>query len=193
MVSAYNPAGTSTQVDISTKLQYNSNRSPQQLAGYPTITGGKQVNKLEVLRKCDLFRALANEPLSVVERLCTAEEFEPGAIMCKQGAKADKIYVIEDGVAGIILEVGQLTQRQVQAAANFDVVGWSALIEPYVFTATVKAVEKTRALAFNARELGRLLRDRTDIGYKVGPAVAYIVAKRLHHAYNQLLGVTSQD
>ncbi len=151
------------------------------------------MDKFEVLRKCDLFRGLDKEQIDVVEGLCTAEEFEPGTVMCKQGAKADKIYVIEDGVAGIILEVGQLSQRQVQAALDFDVAGWSALIEPYVYTATVKAIEKTRVLTFNARELGRLLRDRTDIGYKVGPAIAYVVAKRLHYAYNQLLGVTSQE
>ena len=151
------------------------------------------MDRLEVLRRCDLFRNLDDEQLREVEKLCTPEVFELGAIMCKQGRRADKVYVIEEGLAGIILEVGPLSERQVQPASNFDVVGWSALIEPYVSTATVRALERTKVLAFDAHELGRLLRTRPDIGYKVGPAVAYVVAKRLHNAYTQLLGVTSQD
>ena len=151
------------------------------------------MDKLEVLRKAELFRELNDEQLSVVEKLCTPQVFEAGAVICKQGTQADRIYVIEEGLAGIILEVGPLSERQVQAASNFEVVGWSGLIEPYLSTATVKAIEETKVLAFDARELGRLLRTNHEIGYKVGPAVARVVAKRLHSAYTQLLGVTSQD
>ena len=151
------------------------------------------MDKLEVLRKCDLFRDLDDEKLSVVEKMCTAQVLETGTIMAKQGRQADKIYVIEEGLAGIVLEVSALSQRQVQAASNFEVVGWSGLIEPFISTATVKALETTKVLVFDARELGKLLRINHGIGYKVGPAVACVVAKRLHSAYTQLLGVTSQD
>ena len=151
------------------------------------------MDRLEVLRKSELFRALDDEQLSLVERMCTAQVFESGAIICKQDRKEDKIFVIEEGLVAILLEVGPLSQRQVQAASNFEVVGWSALIEPYICTATVKAIEKTKVLALDARELGRLFHSKPDIMYKVGSAVAYVVAKRLRSAYTQLLGVTSQD
>ena len=151
------------------------------------------MDKLEILRKSELFRNLDDEQLSLVEKMCTSEVFEPGAIICKQDSKLDRILVIEDGLVGIILEVGPLSQRQVQAASNFEVIGWSALIEPYVCTATARAIEKTKVLALNGRDLGKLFRAEPDIMYKVGSAVACVVAKRLRHAYTQLLGVTSQD
>ena len=125
--------------------------------------------------------------------MCTSEVFEPGEIICKQDRKEGKIFVIEEGLVAILLEVGPLSQRQVQAASNFEAIGWSALIEPYVCTATAKAIEKTRVLAFDAKELGRLFRSNPDIMYKVGSAVACVVVKRLRSAYTQLLGVTSQD
>jgi len=151
------------------------------------------MDKLEVLRKCELFRELNDEQLSLVEKMCTSEVFEPGAIICKQDRKENKIYVIEEGLVAIILEAGPLSQRQVQAASNFEVVGWSALIEPYISTATAKAMEKTKVLVFDAHELGHLFHTKPDIMYKVGSAVACVVAKRLRYAYTQLLGVTSQD
>lgn len=151
------------------------------------------MDKLEVLRKSELFRELNDEQLGILAGMCTSQVFEPGAIICRQDSKQDKIYVIEDGLVAIILEVGPLSQRQVQAASNFEVIGWSALIAPYISTATAKAMEKTKVLVFDAYEMGRLFRTKPDIMYKVGSAVACVVAKRLRHAYTQLLGVTSQD
>lgn len=151
------------------------------------------MNKLEVLRKSDLFRGLNDEQLAVVEKMCTSEVFEPGAIICKQDTKSDKIYVIEEGLAGIILELGPLAQRQVQGISNFETFGWSAMIEPHTSTATVKAIEKTKVLAFNGQELCDLCLTKPEVGCKVGRAVALIVAIRLRHAFTQLLGVTSQD
>jgi len=151
------------------------------------------VDRLEVLKKSELFHALDDEQLSLVEKMCTTQVFEPGEIVCKQDRKEDKISVIEEGLVAILLEVGPLSQRQVQAASEFEVVGWSALIEPYICTATVKAIEKTKVLTIDAHELGQLFHNKPAIMYKVGSAVACIVAKRLRSAYTQLLGVTSQD
>jgi CRP-like cAMP-binding protein len=151
------------------------------------------MNKLEVLKKSELFRDLDSEQLSVVEKMCTPMVFEPGAILCKQAKKEENIYVIEEGLVGIFLELGPLTQRQVQAASNFDVVGWSAVIEPRIATATAKAIEKTKVLAFNGQALYELSSTNPAIGSRVSWGVTRIVATRLHNAFSQLLGVTSQD
>ena len=151
------------------------------------------MDRLEVLKKTELFHALDDEQLRLVEKMCTSQVFEPGEIICKQDRKEDKISVIEEGLVAILLEVGPLSQRQVQAASEFEAVGWSALIEPYICTATVKAIEKTKVLTIDARELGQLFQDKPAIMYKVGSALSCVLVKRLRSAYTQLLGVTSQD
>ena len=151
------------------------------------------MKNLEVLRKCGLFHALNEEQLQVLEKMCSPEQFEPGDILCKQDALSDKLYVIEEGLVAIILEVGLLSHRQVQAASNYEAVGWSAVIDPHTSTATVKAIEKTKVLAFEGEELENLCLTRPEIGCKVSRGVARVVATRLRNAYTQLLGVTSQD
>ena len=151
------------------------------------------MNRLEVLKKCDLFCELNDEQLGVVEQLCTAVMFEPGANICKQHQKQDRIHVIEEGLAGIVLEVGPLSQRQVQSASKFDVVGWSGMVDPHICTATVKAIEKTKVLSFDAQGLCNLCFDKPELGCRVCRGLARVVAGRLHQAYTQLLGVTSQD
>lgn len=151
------------------------------------------MERSEVIKRCELFEELNGEQIVVLAGMCEACEFEPGAIICKQGAEEDYIYVIENGLVGIFVETGPLSERQVQAASNFDVFGWSAMIEPYTCTATVKALEKTRALAFKGKALCDMCLERPDIGCRVCRRVARIVSDRLRQSFTQLLGVTYQD
>jgi CRP-like cAMP-binding protein len=148
------------------------------------------MNKIEVLKRSDLFRELDDEHIALVGDMGTDEVFDAGTIIYKQGSTADLIYVIEEGLAAIILEVGPLAQRQVQAAANFESFGWSAMIPPYTRTATVKALEQTNVIAFDGRELTDFCTTHGEEGFKIMQAVARVIAERLRQAYIQLLGVT---
>lgn len=151
------------------------------------------MDKIEVLKRSDLLRDMTDEQLGVLEEMCTPEMFEPGTIISRQGRIEEKVYIIEEGLVGIILEVGPLAQRQVQAVCDFETFGWSGMIQPHTSTATVKAIEKTKVLAFDGQQLCDLCLTKPEIGCKLGRAMARVVATRLRQAYTQLLGVTSQD
>ena len=149
------------------------------------------MNKFKVLRKCDMFRALDDKQLREAEKMCDYQEFEAGTIICKQGNKEEKLFIIEHGAVGIILEVGPLAQRQVQAVTDYEVFGWSAMLDPYICTATVKALENTKVLAFDGQELSGLCVTKPEIGCRISRGIARVVASRLRQAYAQLLGVTA--
>jgi len=140
-----------------------------------------------------MFRALNVEELKEIDAMCAPEQFEAGEIICKQDTQIKKMYVIEEGLVAIILEIGPLSHRQVQAASNFEAVGWSAVIDPYISTSTIKALERTKVLAFKGEDLTELCLHRPEIGCRVSRGLARIIAARLRNAYTQLLGVTSQD
>jgi CRP-like cAMP-binding protein len=151
------------------------------------------MTKIEVLKRSDLFRELDDEHLALVAKLGTHQVFDAGTILYRQGSIADLIYVIEHGVVGIILEVGPLAQRQVQAACNFESFGWSAMTPPHTRTATVRALEQTKVIAFNGRDLIALCTTHPEVGFKITQAVARVISERLRQAYIQLLGVTDED
>ncbi len=148
------------------------------------------MDKMEVLKRSDLFRELDDEHLAMVGEIGTQQVSDAGTIIYKQGSAADLIYVIEEGLVGIILEVGPLAQRQVQAAANFESFGWSAMIPPYSRTATVKAIEQTAVIAFDGRGLTAFCNTHSEVGFTIMQAVARAIAERLRQSYIQLLGVT---
>jgi len=151
------------------------------------------MDRLAVLKKSELFADLDEKELRLVEALTEPKQATTGTIICKQGKIEDKIYIVEDGAVAIVLEVGPMSHRQVQAACDNESFGWSALVEPYIATASVKATEKTKLLAFSADDLRALCKKHPEIGCKVYHAVAKVVAKRLRQAYDQLLGVTGME
>jgi len=151
------------------------------------------MTKLEVLKRCPFVRELDDEQLNKMAEICHFEVFEVGESICKQSRTEEKIYLIENGLVGIYLELGPMNQRQLQAASNFEVVGWSALLPPYRCSATAKAIETTKVLAFNGKDLLNLCDTYPEIGYKVNRGLASLIAVRLHHAFAQLMGVTVQD
>jgi len=150
------------------------------------------MNKLEVLKRCPFVRDLDDEQLDVMAEKCYPEVFEVGENLTKQGRTQEKIYIIEDGLIGIYLELGPMNQRQLQSASNFEAVGWSAMIPPYRAQTTSKAIETTKVLTFNGKELIDLCETNPKIGYKVHRALASMIATRLKNSFIQLMGVTSE-
>jgi len=151
------------------------------------------MDKIEVLKRCPIFRELDEEQLKIVSETATTEVYEVGESLGRQGRTQEKAFIVEDGLVGIYLELGPMMHRQIQAASNFELVCWSAMLPPYHMYSTVKAIETTKVLAFNGRELDQLCQTQPLIGCKMHRGVAQTVANRLHSAYTQLMGVTAQE
>ena len=151
------------------------------------------MTKLEVLKKCPFVRELDEEQLKILANMCVEEVYEVGDDLVKQGRTQEKLLLIEEGLVGIYLEVGPMVQRLLQSASNFEVVGWSSMLPPYRAATTVKAMETTKVLAFNGRELIELSERNPVIGMKVHRGLASLMAGRLRNAFTQLMGVTCMD
>jgi len=151
------------------------------------------MDKLEVLRRSDLFRGLNEAQLRAIKGMCTTEVYEPGALIQKQGELADKLYIIEEGLVAIIVEIGPLSQRQLQAASDFEAFGWSAAIPPHISTATVKAIERSKVLSIHRAAILDLCSTDCRLGCTVYREIARVIADRLHASFMQCLGVTAQD
>ncbi len=151
------------------------------------------MTKLEVLKRCPFVRELDDDQLKIIAEIGAEEVYEVGESLCKQGRTQEKLYLIEDGLVGLYLEMGPMTHRQLQAASNFEIIAWSALMPPYRSHTTVKALETTRVLAFNGKELAKVCEAHPMIGYKVHRVLASVIATRLESAFTQLMGVAAQE
>jgi CRP-like cAMP-binding protein len=151
------------------------------------------MDKLEVLKRSDVFHYLEDGELKEVEKMCIPEVFEAGTIICKQDKEQDKLYIIEEGLVSVLLELGPTDKRQIQAASDFECFGWSASIPPYRCTCSARALEKTKVLAFNGKELRNLVYTNPKLCAAIAGGVAYVISQRLRAAFTQLMGITYQD
>ena len=148
------------------------------------------MDKLEVLKRSDIFHYLDEDDLKTIGDMATEETFKPGEIIFRQGEDSDKIYVIEEGLVSIIIELGPTDKRQVQAATNLECFGWSATIPPYRRVRTAKALEKTKVYSFNGMELRKLVHTNPRLCAAIAGGVAYVISQRLKMAFEQIIGFT---
>jgi CRP/FNR family cyclic AMP-dependent transcriptional regulator len=151
------------------------------------------MDAINILKRCPFVRDLSDEQLKIVAKLAKKKTYEVGEPLVKQGRTSEKIFLVEEGLVGIYLEVGPITQRLLQSASNYEVVGWTSMLPPYRALSTVKAIETTTVLVINAKDLINLCDQNTEIGNKVHRGLASLIALRLHNAFTQLMGVTAQD
>jgi len=149
--------------------------------------------KFEVLKRCSLVRDLSDEQLKTIAKLAKEETYEVGELLIKQGRTVEKLFLIEDGLVGIYLELGPITHRLLQSASEFEMVGWTSMLPPYRARATAKAIETTKALAFSAKGLIALCEKNPEIGNEIYRSLATLIALRLNNAFVQLMGGTSQE
>ena len=146
----------------------------------------------EVLSRSELFHTLNDEEFREVERLCRRHEFEAGTIIFRQDKEAEDIYIVESGLVSLLLELSPMDMRQIQAVSDYECFGWSAIVPPYQRSCTAKAVEKTKVLAFNGKDLRYLFFTNPMLCANITSGVAYVLSQRLRATYNQLMGVTYQ-
>jgi signal-transduction protein with cAMP-binding, CBS, and nucleotidyltransferase domain len=151
------------------------------------------MEKLEVLRRADVFQLLDEEELRELAEMCTEEVFEPGTIILSQSGPSEKLYIIAEGLVSINLEISPLDVRQIQAASNFQCIGWTSTIPPYKGLGTIKAIERTKVLAFHGKRLRALVYTKPALTAKIAGGIAQVISGRLRKAYEQCLGVTYED
>jgi CRP-like cAMP-binding protein len=70
-----------------------------------------------------------------------------------------------------------------------DVFGWSALVEPYVYTASAHCVTPVVVLAFPAHDVLALLRDDSSLCYIIMNRICQVLASRLRATRQQLVSL----
>ena len=125
--------------------------------------------------------------------MCRYEEFETGTIVFKQDTASTDMYVVESGLVSIMLELGPTDRRQIQAVSDFGCFSWTAVVPPYHHVCTAKAIEKTKVLAFDGKQLRDLIDTDPRLCAMVMAGISFVMAQKLRMSFSQLMGVSYQD
>jgi CRP-like cAMP-binding protein len=156
-------------------------------------TAGVAKKTVDVLKKSDVFGHMSDESLAELAKLCRTEEFEAGTIIFRQDTTSADVYVIEDGLVSIMLELGPTDRRQIQAVSDYGCFSWTAVVPPFHHVCTAKTLEKTKLLVFDGKQLRGLVNTNPKLCAEILAGIASVASVKLRMAFTQLMGVTYQD
>ncbi len=141
----------------------------------------------------EILKGLSKQQRQKLRSLGQIELYDPNRVICAEGAQARKFYLVEEGRVSVESQVCRGMQFPISIVYPGQAFGWSALIQPHVYTATVMALSKTRVIAIEQEALLAMLQSDPSIGFILMQNVASIVASRLRTVELALVGLLQQS
>jgi len=113
--------------------------------------------------------------------------FTSGSYIFKEGESADHFYLVRSGRVALEILPPHSRPITVEPLDEGDVLGWSWLLPPYVWSFHAHALQETRAIALDGKCLRTKCEQNHDLGYEVLKRFAQIMARRLQATRFQLL------
>ncbi|HEY0590272.1 MAG TPA: cyclic nucleotide-binding domain-containing protein [Thermoanaerobaculia bacterium] len=122
------------------------------------------------------------ELLDGAERRRLAE----GEILFRAGDRATNLYLLDHGELLIEMDIPGDRPHALMNVAPGDLFGWSAVLEPHVETASVRATKASEVVVIPARPLLESIQSNQRLGMDLYRTLACLIASRLAATRTQL-------
>jgi len=140
----------------------------------------------EVLRRYPYFADISEESLKQLAMIAEEKAIPANTVVFNEGDPAEYLSVILQGEVNIQYRLGTGELRTVDTLVAGDLLGWSALIEPYRYTAIATTTKPTQLARLEGAKLRKLCEEDPLLGYKLTTQIAKLLAHRLEGARVQL-------
>ncbi len=144
---------------------------------------------VDVLKEFELFKGLAEDSLAKIPELCHLYTMRQDDRIFAEGTRARDIHLCRSGKVDIAIWMGQPWNKNitVHRAERGEVFGWSALVAPYIYTASAECVEAGEEIRLKGSELLTLFQQNPVIGYAIMENVSANISLRLTQTRQRLV------
>jgi CRP-like cAMP-binding protein len=148
----------------------------------------------ELLRRFPFFAGLTDEELKSVAMISDEEKHEANTFICRERDQARKLYVLLQGSVDVMVDTDEegLQRETVSTMTVGDVFAWSAVVEPYVLTASIFAATPVTVVAIDGAGLRALFELDCHLGYNILQRSAQVISSRLKDTRIQMLSLVPQ-
>lgn len=140
------------------------------------------------INESDLFKGVSQRFITKIATNSEEESFSKNAVIFKAGENASHFYVLVDGAVDITARKVEVIHLSVSRPG--EVFGWSALVEPYKYTASAKCAKDTRVIKISRDLIENTIKEHPAEGLAVLKNLAGIITQRLRYAYQTLVPET---
>ncbi len=142
-----------------------------------------------ILAEHPFLKSLDPRHLQVIVGCASNVRFEAGQFIFREGEEANQFYIIRHGKVSLEVFAPGRGSITIQTVGEGEVLGWSWLFPPYHWHFDARALELTRAIAFDGKCLRTKCEEDHDLGYELVKRFAHILMERLQATRLQLLDV----
>lgn len=146
---------------------------------------------LELLRKSELFKDCTAQEIEKVAAACESKTFKAGETVIEAQSAANTLYIVDEGCVEIRFPVTYLLGSQevtLDRKLKGDVLGWSAIVHPHVFTLSAVAAKDSTLLTIASVDMEKLCAD-DHFGHVFMRNLADIIAQRFNMLQQMLIDV----
>jgi CRP-like cAMP-binding protein len=146
----------------------------------------------ELLRRYPFFAGFTDLELKQLAMAAHEHTLSEKEVLFSEGQRADRLYFLIEGEVEILMHADEkgLTSVALSTLSAGEPLGWSALVEPHMYTATARATRPARVVAFNGLELQQLALD-AHLGGLLMKKVVQVLSRRLRDTRIQLFSLTA--
>lgn len=148
----------------------------------------------ELLRRFPFFADFSHDELKQLAMLGEEQQFYPEQLLFIEGEHASQFYFLVKGEVDVTLTLGdqEMVFTPLSTIPAGELLGWSALIEPRMYTSSAQALKPCRVIAFDGVKLERLAAANPHFCSILMKKVAQTISRRLKDTRTQLLSLVAQ-
>ena len=144
-----------------------------------------------LLAEHPFFQDMPPDVRDVVVGCCANAHWRPGEFLFKEGGKADHFYLIRQGVVAVEVHAPGRPGVVVENIGEGDIIGWSWLVPPYLWTFDARAVDQVRAITIDGACLRRKIEENHELGYHLYKRFIPVMGRRIAEARLRIVDLTT--
>jgi CRP/FNR family cyclic AMP-dependent transcriptional regulator len=145
-----------------------------------------QADELMVARH-PFLEGMCEQHLRSLSETAIHTNFAEGEWIFREGERADRFYLIQEGSVIITSRMPTHSQIVIQMLGTGDPVGWAWLFEPYTWHFDARADEATRTVSFRGVRLREQCEEDPELGYELMKRVSRVLIHRFQATRLKLL------
>ncbi|MES0397962.1 MAG: cyclic nucleotide-binding domain-containing protein [Syntrophobacteria bacterium] len=130
---------------------------------------------IDELKKSEILAELDPAEVKFLAAMAEATHAREGEVLIQAGLPARTLYILQEGDLMVAFPDG----RAITLHKPGGVVGWSALVSPTSYTASVTCLTDCTFITFPGSELLRLVQRNVAIGTKIMRNISEVLSRRL--------------
>ncbi|OPY88809.1 MAG: transcriptional activator FtrB [Smithella sp. PtaU1.Bin162] len=145
------------------------------------------------LKKFSFLEDFSDAQLNKLAAIAIEEQYPAGTQMYQKGDNARGLFLIKEGKIVLFMDKCMGPQKPpmqvtVDMISQGEAMGWSAVVDPYLYTLSALCIDDVELISLDAFALRQFMDEDCALGFKIMQAVAKTIATRLTHTRIILVG-----